>query len=96
MKISAEAGEFRTAAAAARVAGRDAMESAATSKRDAALAREEVAQLSAELKRSRAACSLKVTSSEFFVNVHFFFFFLDTGNAIEPNVSLVIECKGFV
>lgn len=60
MKATTEAAEAVAAAAAARTAGRDATEKAASATREAALQRDEVSRLKAELKRSRVACAEKV------------------------------------
>lgn len=60
VKVTTEAAEASAAAAAARAAGRDATEKAAAATQEAALQRDEVSRLKAELKSARAACAEKV------------------------------------
>lgn len=71
-KVSAEAAEAQAAAAAARAAGRELMEKATSSARDSALRRDEVARLTAELERSRAASVKKVVAITVITCTHFY------------------------
>lgn len=57
---SGEAAQAQAVAAAARTAGREAMEKVSSAEREAKLRREEAMGLRAELQRARAACAEKV------------------------------------